>query len=422
MQLDVAIAGAGIAGLTAALTLHRAGCRVRVYEAAPELRALGVGINLLPHSVQVLSGLGLAGALDDAAIRTGRLSYYARNGRLIWTEPRGIDAGYPVPQYSIHRGALQMILLQAVRRELGDDAVQTGRTLAGFEQDAAGVTFRLTDSSNGAELPALRAHCLIGADGIMSATRRAFYPDEGNPVYAGQVLWRGVTIQAPFLDGRTMVMVGNDQRKAVIYPIATRPDGRQLINWIAERAIERELPSNKGDWNRPGNRDDFLPWFDDWRFDWLDIPALFQRAESCWEFPMVDRDPVDRWSFDRVTLLGDAAHAMRPNGSNGASQGILDAVAVAECLGGCAGDEHGQIVAALADYQARRLEPTARLTLSNRQTGPEIVLRMVEERCPDGFDDIHDHFTVEELTAIADSYKQLAGFSRDQVRAAARAR
>ena len=238
----------------------------------------------------------------------------------------------------------------------------------------------------------------------------SYYPQEGNPVYAGQVLWRGVTEAPPFADGRTMVMIGNDDRKAVIYPIANLTGGLQLINWIAERAIERELPANKGDWNRPGNKADFLSRFDDWCFDWLDVPGLFDQARSCWEFPMVDRDPLPRWSFGRVTLLGDAAHAMRPNGSNGASQGILDAVALAECLSGEA--DVGQ---ALADYEDRRREPTTALTLTNRQTGPEIVLRMVEERCPNGFESIGDHFSEAELKEIADSYKRIAGFARDQV-------
>ena len=205
-------------------------------------------------------------------------------------------------------------------------------------------------------------------------------------------------------------MVGNDRRKAVIYPIGWVDDERQLINWIAELAIEKELPANKGDWNKAGNKEDFVGEFRAWNFDWLDIPDLFERADGCWEFPMVDRDPVDRWSFERITLLGDAAHAMRPNGSNGASQGVLDAVALAESLATAS-----EVVPALKNYQSRRLEPTRALTLSNRATGPEIVLRMVEERCPDGFEDIHDHFSADELQKIADSYKQIAGFSREQV-------
>jgi 2-polyprenyl-6-methoxyphenol hydroxylase-like FAD-dependent oxidoreductase len=410
LKHDVIIVGAGISGLTTALALADAGCRVRVFESVRELRALGVGINLLPHSVMALHRLGLEEPLAATAILTGSLRYHAKDGKTIWSEPRGIDAGYPCPQYSIHRGALQMILLDAVRRRLGSDAVATGRVFVRATQDGSGVTATFADPESGAVVETVRGDCLVGADGIMSAVRASFYPDEGNPVYAGQVLWRGVTVSEPFADGRTMVMVGNDEKKAVVYPIGWADGSHQLINWIAELAIEKALPANKGDWNREGNKADFLPRFLDWRFDWLDIPALIEGAERCWEFPMVDRDPVPRWSFGRITLLGDAAHAMRPNGSNGASQGVLDAMALARTL-----SAEADVATALRDYEAERLEPTRALTLANRATGPEIVLRMVEERCPQGFDDIHDHFSEAELADIADSYKRIAGFSRDQV-------
>lgn len=407
----MAIVGAGISGLTTALALHGVGCRVRVYESVPRLRALGVGINLLPHSVSELHRLGLEEALRETAILTSSLRYHARDGKTIWSEPRGLDAGYPCPQYSIHRGELQMILLEAVRERLGSEAVVTGRKLLSADQDGDGVSARFVDPETGKLQETIRADCLVGADGIMSAVRAGFYPDEGNPVYAGQVLWRGVTVSEPFADGRTMVMIGNDERKAVIYPIGWVDDSLQLINWIAELAIPRELPANKGDWNRVGDRADFLDRFEDWCFDWLDVPGLFEQAEACWEFPMVDREPVDRWSFGRITLLGDAAHAMRPNGSNGASQGVLDAMALARALAGSA-----DVTKALTDYESERLEPTRALTLANRATGPEIVLRLVEERCPNGFQDIHDHFSEAELAGIADSYKQIAGFSREQVK------
>jgi 2-polyprenyl-6-methoxyphenol hydroxylase-like FAD-dependent oxidoreductase len=404
------VIGAGIGGLSAALTLARAGCRVRVFEVVPELKALGVGINLLPHSAKVLLELGLGEALKARSVLTGSLRYHAKDGKTIWSEPRGMDAGYPCPQYSIHRGELQMVLLAAVREAIGADRIVTGRGYLRAEQDDSGVTVTLGDPATGEVADTVRGDCLVGADGIMSAVRASFYPEEGNPVYAGQVLWRGVTEAEPFADGRTMVMIGNSARKAVIYPIRWLDDGRQLINWIAELAIEKELPANKGDWNRPGALADFIDAFRDWRFDWLDVPALFEGAEGCWEFPMVDRDPVPRWSFGRITLLGDAAHAMRPNGSNGASQGVLDAVALADSLAA-----EADVPRALARYEAARLEPTRALTLANRQTGPEIVLQMVEERCPNGFDDIHDHFSAAELQAIADSYKTVAGFSREQV-------
>ena len=387
---------------------------MRVFEAVNDIQALGVGINLLPHCVSMLWQLDLKGQLEAAAIRTGSLRYHATNGKTIWSEARGIDAGYPCPQYSIHRGALQKILLDAVRRELGLNAVVTGHRFSRLAQTKDRVTAYFS-TGTGSDQVSECGDCLVGADGITSTVRQGFYPDEGNPVYAGQVLWRGVTKAEPFADGRTMVMIGNDQLKAVVYPIASCPDGRQIINWIAERAVDKALPDNHGDWNKAGDKAHFLDYFRDWNFDWLDMPKLFADAEQCWEFPMVDRDPVARWSFDRVTLAGDAAHAMRPNGSNGASQAILDAAALADAL-----RQETRIAEALELYQTARISPTTELTLSNRLTGPEVVLQMVEERCPDGFDDILDHFTETELREIADSYKQLAGFTTKQVAATMR--
>jgi 2-polyprenyl-6-methoxyphenol hydroxylase-like FAD-dependent oxidoreductase len=251
---------------------------------------------------------------------------------------------------------------------------------------------------------------MIGADGLSSAVRAAFYPDEGNPVYSGQMLWRGVVDWTPVFDGRSCIMVGHNDLKAVLYPISepARRRGRSQMNWVAERRLPESLPPNRADWNRRGNPADFVGAFADWRFDWLDVPALFAATEQVFEFPMVDRNPVARWTFGRVTLLGDAAHAMRPNGSNGASQGILDGIALADAV-----RAEPTVERALLAYERQRLEPTAKLTLDNRETGPERVLQMVENRCPNGFADIHDHFSDAELAEIAERYKKLAGFNRD---------
>jgi len=407
---DALIIGAGISGLTCALALHAAGIQARVYEAVEEIRPLGVGINLLPHSVKALWALGLKDALEATAILTSSLRFHSKHGKPIWSEPRGYDAGYAWPQYSIHRGELQLLLLDAVRARLGADAVQEGHTLSAFEQDANGVTAHFIQRKSGTERPSQRGGLLIGADGLMSAVRATFYPDEGNPVYSGQMLWRGVADWEPVLDGRSCVMIGHNDLKAVIYPISesARRSGRSQMNWVAERRLPGALPPNRADWNRRGSLADFAPAFADWRFDWLDVPALFAATEHVFEFPMVDRDPVTRWTFGRVTLLGDAAHAMRPNGSNGASQGILDGIALADAL-----RDEPTVEQALKRYEKQRLEPTAKLTLDNRETGPERVLQMVEDRCPNGFVDIHDHFSDAELGEIAERYKKLAGFHRD---------
>ena len=331
---EALIVGAGIAGLTCALALHRAGVRARVFEAVDAIGPLGVGINLLPHSVKVLWALGLKDALEETAILTSTLRFQSKHGRDIWREPRGLDAGYAWPQYSIHRGALQLLLLDAVRHRLGPDAVVTGHALSAFEQHGDRVMAHFKHRRTGQNRPHASGDCLIGADGLMSTVRAAFYPDEGNPVYSGQMLWRGVVDWEPMFDGRTCVMAGHNDLKAVIYPISesARRRGRSLLNWVAERRLPGSLPPNPADWNRRGDPADFVTAFADWRFDWLDVPRLFAATEQVFEFPMVDRTPVPRWSFGRVTLLGDAAHAMRPNGSNGASQAILDGVALADAL------------------------------------------------------------------------------------------
>jgi 2-polyprenyl-6-methoxyphenol hydroxylase-like FAD-dependent oxidoreductase len=399
------VIGGGIGGLTAALSLHQLGIQVRVYEAAARITALGVGINLLPHSVRVLDGLGLLPALRATAIETAALSYYNKLGQLIWTEPRGLAAGYPWPQFSIHRGELQMILLAAAQERLGADAVVTGHALESFEARGERVACRLADRERGVVLDD-EADLLIGADGIHSTVRRRFYPDEGPASFSGRYLWRATTPSAPFLGGRTMIMAGYQDQKFVAYPIskAALDAGRSLTNWIAELAVPGVVPP-RSDWNKRVAATVFRERFANWKFGWLDVPALIDGAESIFEFPMVDRDPLPVWSRGRVTLLGDAAHPMFPIGSNGASQAILDARALADALA-----EERDVPAALARYEAQRRPATAAIVHSNRRHGPEIVLDMAEERAPQGFARVEDVFAPGELEGVAASYKQIAGF------------
>lgn len=409
MQAPVIVAGAGPGGLTAALALHSQGIPVQVYEAVASLKPLGVGINLLPHAVRVLDGLGLTPKLDAIAIQTGELCYFNKFGQPIWAEPRGRAAGYAFPQYSIHRGRLQMLLYETALERLGAANVQTGHALVEWEEadDGVRVRFQRRDGTH-AEV---RGRALIAADGIHSAARRHLYPDEGPPLYSGRILWRAVSVAEPFLTGRSMIMAGHQDQKFVCYPIVADTDGagRALINWVAELNVPDWTPPQQ-DWNRQVEKSRFAGPFQSWRFDWLDVPGLIDSAEAVYEYPLVDRDPLPRWSFGRMTLLGDAAHPMYPIGSNGASQAILDAEAVAAAL-----STHADPADAFAAYEAERRPPTAAITLANRRNGPEQVMQLAEERAPGGFRHIHDVISRQELEEIAARYKQTAGFAVAQV-------
>lgn len=411
-QKSAMIIGAGIGGLVTALQLHRLGMKVRVFESVEEIRALGVGINLLPHSVKVLTELGLADELDRVGVRTAELAYYNKFGQLIWQEPRGLNAGYQWPQYSIHRGRLQMLLLREVQRRLGETSVVTGHHLDEFEQHAEGVTAHFVNRKTGQSVGRYSADLMIGADGIHSIVRKNYYPDEDAPKYGGRILWRGTTEAPPFLTGKSMIMMGHVDVKFVAYPISSpNSQGESLINWIAELTVPGGM-LDRTDWNRKANKEDFAPPFAQWKFDWIDVPLLIEQSEAVYEFPLVDKDPVKQWAFGRVVLLGDAAHPMYPIGSNGASQAILDSEALARSLSVSDGIE-----SALKQYEALRLDKTSTIVLSNRQNGPEIVMQIVEERAPNGFANLHDVVSRQELEAISTRYKQIAGFDKDSLNA-----
>jgi 2-polyprenyl-6-methoxyphenol hydroxylase-like FAD-dependent oxidoreductase len=409
--MNIAIAGGGIGGLTLALALHQRGIDCTVYEAVPQLRPLGVGVNLLPHSVKELAELGLQEALAATAIETASLTYYNKFGQTIWSEPRGLAAGYPVPQYSIHRGELHMILLDAVLRRLGPERVVLGHQLTGFANVDPKVRAsfrRLLDGST----VTVEADALVAADGIHSAARRQMWPDEGPPRYGQRVLWRAITEGEPFGDGRSMFMAGHPDVKFVAYPISRKlaEQGRSRINWIAELSVPGDTPP-RTDWNREVDISVFAGPFERWKWAWIDIPALIRGTSAVYEFPLVDRDPLPHWRQGRVTLLGDAAHPMYPIGSNGASQAILDVRALADALAGT-----GSLDAALDAYEAERLPKTANIVLLNRQNGPEQVMAIAEQRAPEGFKHIHDVMPRDELEGIAARYKQAAGFDRNQLK------
>jgi len=408
---EVIIVGAGIGGLTLGLALQRARIPCLIFESVPEIRAIGVGINLLPHATKELAALGLEQALGSVAIQTTDATFFNRFGQLIYQEPLGRAAGYDHPQFSIHRGDLQRVLLEAFRSRAGVDRIVTGRHCLGVEQDGGGVTVTFSDGPGGADRFTVRGRVAIACDGINSVIRKQFFPDEGEPRYSGINMWRGVTRWKPMLSGASMVRAGwFSHGKMVIYPIrAADGAGLQLINWVAEI----ETPHHrKRDWTRAGSLDDFIGPFSDWHFDWLDVPAFIRAADSVLEFPMVDQDPLPRWSFGRITLLGDAAHPMVPRGSNGAGQAILDARALTAAL-----LEHADPVAALAAYEKQRLEATTRIVLTNRTNPPDAILREVFERSHDKpFKAIDDIISRDELLALSDGYKRIAGYTKEALR------
>jgi len=405
---EVIVVGAGIGGLTLGIALHQAGIPCRIFESVPELRAVGVGINLLPHATRELAALGLEDALDRVAIKTADATFFNRFGQLIHQEPLGRAAGYAHPQFSIHRGDLQMVLREAFVARAGADRLITNRHCLGVTQDEHGVTVTFSDGPGGGERYAVQGRVAIACDGINSAVRKQFFPDEGEPRYSGVNMWRGVTRWQPILSGASMIRAGwLSHGKMVIYPIRTAgSDGLQLVNWVAEI----ETPTyRRRDWNRKGELADFIGAFADWHFDWLDVPAFIRAADSVLEFPMVDQDPLPRWSFGRVTLLGDAAHPMVPRGSNGAGQAILDVRALTTAL-----RDNPDPIAALAAYEAQRREATARVVLTNRSNPPDAILREVFQRTKDRpFGNIDDVISRAELVAMSDRYKQIAGYSRD---------
>ena len=416
--MEIVIVGAGIGGLVTALSLHKAGYRPVIHESVTQLRELGVGINLLPHAVRVLRDLGLQDRLLAAGIATSELLYFNKHGQKIWREPRGIEAGYDWPQISIHRGRLHAILLEEVRNRLGPDAVQTGHHLRSLDLEGMRPCLEFVSRESTGSAHSCEADLVIGADGIHSAVRAHFYPDEGPPIWNGAILWRGMCESDCFLTGRSMFMAGHANQKFVCYPVSGDHfrSGRSLTNWVAELRFDPQQAFQREDWNRRADPSTVLPDFKSWAFEWLDIPALVQATPEIWEYPMVDRELVPQWSFGHVTLLGDAAHPMYPIGSNGASQAILDAQALTQAV-----ETHAGIDDALRAYETERLEPTAAIVRANRGQGPEQVMQMVEERAPDGFEDLNQIISNNELQDIAMRYKRLAGFDRESLNRKAQA-
>ena len=399
--MKIAVVGGGIAGLAFALALHRRGIDCEVFEGVPEVKELGVGITLLPHAVRELDALGLLGELEAIGIANRESVFFNRWGQFVYREARGRHAGYTLPELGIHRGRLHGVLWRAALQRLGLERLHTGRRCVSIEPDDTGATLRF----DGGETA--RADVVVACDGVNSVVRRHFFPDD-RVCYAGINTWRGTTLREPILTGESYIRIGSiDTGKMVIYPIAHNADGqgRQLINWVAEI---RDPSARMNDWNKPGQLEDFLPTFASWRFDWLDVPALITGAAQIFEYPMVDKDALPRWSHGRVTLMGDAAHPMYPRGSNGSAQALIDARTLADELAATPDDP----AAALARYEAARLQATAKVVQTNRTVPPDAIIMKADELSGgQPFGSIDELISADELRAISDHYKAVAGFA-----------
>ncbi len=411
--MKVLIAGGGIGGLTLALSIHHhdPDIQVEIFDAVSEFKPLGLGINLMPHAVRVLCDLELRADLSSVAVEAREFAFFTHRGQLVYREPCGIFAGYDYPHFSIHRGDLHQILYSAVLDRIGADHVHTDHRLVDFVQDENGVTANFVDQNDAAR-GSYSGDVLIGCDGLHSVVRKSFYPDEGAPVFHGINMWRGVTRMKPFLTGASATRIGALYRtgKLAVYPIRDEIDdeGNQLVNWVAEVVTDEQSPC---DWSAEGELDDFYPIFKDWKFDWLDCAAMIRNKDMVLSYPMADRDPVDRWTFGRATLLGDAAHPMYPRGGNGAAQAIIDAKTLARLLAGSTDP-----VAALHSYQDARLKVTSEIVLKNRSAPPDSIIELVEERTGgEAFDKLEDVISIEEITTIHQGYQKVAGFDKESV-------
>jgi 2-polyprenyl-6-methoxyphenol hydroxylase-like FAD-dependent oxidoreductase len=413
-DLPVLIAGGGIGGLSVALTLQQIGVPCLVLEAVANLQPLGVGINLQPNAVRELFELGLSSdKLDTIGLQAREWALVGLNGKDVYSEPRGLLAGYRWPQYSVHRGGLQMLLYRTALERLGAAAVLTGHRVVGYRNDADGVavSVRAPDGTN----TEIRAQLLIGADGLHSAVRAQMHPGQPPIQWGGAIMWRGTTPGVPIRSGASFVGLGTHRQRVVFYPISP-PDpltGLATINWIAEITVDNSRGLRDGDWNEKVAVDSFIHHFEGWRYDWLDVPAMLRGAEEVFEYPMIDRDPVPTWVDDRVALLGDAAHVMYPTGSNGASQAIVDARVL-----GAAMIEHGVTSQALQAYDRKLCAEISGVILRNRGAGPFGLLNLLDERCGGVFDDIEDVIPAKEREEFMSRYRSAAGFARESLNAA----
>ena len=408
--MTVLICGAGIGGLCLGLSLQQLKIPFQIFESSESIKPLGVGINLQPNAVRELYALGIKDDLRRIGIQTEEFGLFSKKGLEIWTEPRGLKAGYNVPQFSVHRGQLQKLLYDTLIKRMKRHTVNLGMKAIGFENLISSIQIQCVNT-NSKKLETFDGDVLVACDGINSSIRKQLFPDEGDPLWNGAILWRGLTVASPFRTGASMVMIGHDTQRFVSYPISTKDtDGNAKINWIAELKFNPEKSWSKSDWSKRVDKSKFLNSFLDWSFDWIDPLSLISKTNSIYEYPMVDRDPLEQWTFERTTLLGDAAHPTYPVGSNGASQAIIDARNLAFHLKVTGTNEK-----ALLNYEKEMLPLTAKITLANRNSGPDALLQVVEDRCEGNFNDVQEIISQNELKAHSEKYKSVAGLNIEKL-------
>ena len=408
--MTVLIAGGGIGGLTLALSCQQLNIPFIIFEKTKTLEPLGVGINLQPNAVRELSDLNLKQDLYKIGVETQEFGLFSKKGLKIWTEPRGLAAGYNEPQFSVHRGQLQKLLYNKLIERADRFSIKTGYSVNSFENLSSGVKLNCFNKRSEKE-ETFSGSILVGCDGINSQVRKQMYPNEQPPIWNGAVLWRGITSEAPFRTKASMVMIGHDTQRFVSYPISD-PDsnGRSIINWIAELKFDPSNPWPKGDWSKKVNKSKFIDQFKDWSFEWINPHQLILDAGDVFEYPMVDREPLEKWTFDNTTILGDAAHPTYPVGSSGASQAIIDSRKLVYQF-----KNKGLNNSALLSYENEMRPITNKITLTNRQAGPDALLQVVEDRCDGEFIEIEDVITIKELKQHADKYKMVAGINIERL-------
>ncbi|SBS38667.1 FAD-dependent urate hydroxylase [Marinomonas spartinae] len=413
-SLPVIIAGGGIGGLTLALTLEQIGIHCVIYESVSELKPLGVGINIQPNAVRELYDLGLdATQLDKIGLQTKEWALVGLNGKEVYCEPRGTDAGYHWPQYSVHRGKLQMLLYHTVLERLGEEAIQTGHKVTGYQNTDQGVTVHITNKEG--EPLEVQGALLVAADGLHSAVRAQMHPSQPPIHWGGAVMWRGTTQAKPIRTGASFIGLGTHHHRIVFYPItpADPVTGLATINWIAEVTMDNSQGWTSGDWNKQVDLEDFIHHFENWDYDWVDIQGLLRGATEVFEYPMIDRDPIPTWVDNNVALMGDAAHIMYPTGSNGASQAIVDARILGAAL-----LEYGINNSALSAFNKQLCEPISNVVLRNRGAGPFVILNELDKRCGGIFEDIEDVFPEADRQELMANYKAAAGYAVDALNSA----